>query len=224
MAQVMEHTKAVAGPGDLRSAGIAALAGAVTMVVGAALYLAGGADPWKAVSSGDMATYLADAADGSSVLYAGLAAWIVGVLGLAIGGRLLAAHGDGPLARAAGSTFTIGGAAAIPAFVAMAALIRLAGSGSASHELADTLAFFATTLDDVATIVVVGLSPALVVLSARAAWVPRWLFALGLLAGVAGLISAGSIFAGASSTLGFVIVPLGLGWMAAAGVVAIRRG
>ena len=42
-------------------------------------------------------------------------------------------------------------------------------------------------------------------------------------AGAAGIVAALAIFLGMSASLGFAVVPLGIGWMVAAGVVAVRR-
>lgn len=209
---------------NLRAAGWATVAGAVIMLVGAGLYFSAGADAWAAVSSGDTATFLTDAGASTSTLYAGLTAWVIGVIGMAIGGGLLADAGAGPAAKAGRTSFTIGAAVAIPAFLVLAALTRLAGAGSTSFELADTLAFLGTTIDDVATIIIIGLSPVLVSVASRGIWMPGWLAVWASLAGAAGLVAVVAIFLGLSASLGFALVPLGIGWMIAAGVVAVRRG
>ncbi len=226
MTEVLAHESGTiaTAPPSVRAGGRVTLAGALTMLVGAALYSSSGADVWGAVSSGDMATLLLDAAGSTTTLYAGLTAWVFGVIGMAIGGSQLADSGRGAAARAARTSLTIGAAVAIPAFLLLASVTRLAGSGSTSYELADALAFLGTTLDDVATIIIIGLSPVLVAMACRGTWMPRWLVRWAWLAGVAGLLSIVAIFLGQSATLGFAIVPLGIPWMIASGVTAIRRG
>ncbi len=207
----------------LRTAGLVALMGAVVMLVGAALYFAGGADAWLAVSSGDTEAYFTDAAANTTVLYAGLFFWVLGATTMAVGGGLLAGVGGGPAGMAARSTYAIGAAAAVVAFLVLAALVRLAGSGSTSYELGDVLAFLGTTLDDVATIFIIGVSPVLVGLSGKATWMPGWLSVWAWLCGIAGAVATLAIFMGASSTLGFALVPIGIGWLIAVGVFSMRR-
>ncbi len=226
MTTVLDQDQEVAAHNTqgLRSSGWVMVLGAVTMLVGAALYFSSGADAWKAVSSGDTTAFLVDAASSTSVLYAGLAAWSIGALTMAIGGGMVAGASGGSAGWAARTSFAVGAAVAIPAFLLLGALTRLAGAGSTSYELADTLAFLGTTLDDIATIIIIGLSPVLLALSGRRAWMPRWLVGWAALAGLSGLLSAVAIFLGQSASLGFAIVPIGIGWMIATGVVAVRRG
>ena len=52
---------------------------------------------------------------------------------------------------------------------------------------------------------------------------PAWLAVWAGLAGAAGLVAVVAIFLGLSASLGFALVPLGIGWMIAAGVVAVRQ-
>ena len=211
-------------PVNMRAAGVVALVGAIVMLVGAALYASSGADYWLAVSSGETQGFLNDAAASATTLYAGLSAWIAGAILMAVGGGLVAGVGTGFGARAARTTLAIGASVAVPAFLVMATVVRLAVSGATSLELVDSLAFLGTTLDDVATIIIIGVSPVLIGLSGRSRWMPRWLFVWASACGVAGLLAGAAVFLGSSSTLGMVLVPVGIGWVLATGVVAIRRG
>ncbi len=52
---------------------------------------------------------------------------------------------------------------------------------------------------------------------------PRWLVWLGIACGAAALLSVVSIFFGETATYGFLIVPIGIAWTIAAGIVTIRR-
>ncbi|KAA3639004.1 MAG: hypothetical protein DWP92_05305 [Armatimonadetes bacterium] len=225
MTGVLEGTLGTStdAPTNMRAAGVVALVGAIVMVVGAGLYASSGADAWAAVSSGDTQKFLNDAAASATTFYAGLSAWITGAILMAVGGGLVAGVGSGFGAPAARTTLAIGAAVAVPAFVVLATVVRLAASGSTSLDLADSLAFLGTTLDDVATIIIIGVSPVLIGLSGHGRWMPRWLYFWALACGVAGVIATVAVFLGMSSTLGMILVPVGIGWMFATGVVAIRH-
>ncbi len=205
--------------------GVTAIAGAVLMLIGAALWAASGADLDAALADGAIPRYLTDAAANSELLVANLSFWIAGVLMLSIGGLMLLSLGvpNSNAAIAARAVYTTGAPLAIASFVAWLALIRLAGSGGAEVEaLADTLGFFASRADWIATVLLVSVGPALIVASGRDSWVPGWLAAWGALALFAGLLSTVAMFAGGLTTYGFLVVPVGLGWTIAAGVVALR--
>lgn len=205
--------------------GVTAIAGAVLMLIGAVLFAASGADLDAALADGAIPQYLTDAAANSELLVANLSFWIAGVLALSIAGVMLLSLGASTsnAAIAARAVYTTGAPLAIASFVAWLALIRLAGSGGAEVEaLADTLGFFASRADWIATILLVSVGPALIVASGRDSWVPGWLAIWGALALLAGLLSTVAMFAGGMTTYGFLVVPVGLGWTIAAGVVALR--
>jgi hypothetical protein len=194
------------------------------MGVGGVLYGSAGADLWGFIDGDvDVATYLRDASASATTLLAAHTIWMVGVLILAIGGVLLTGRRQDSASTAARATYTIGAALAIPAFMSMVALTRLAESGADAPELANALAFLGGRLDDVATAVIIGLGPVLLTIANRSTWMPRWLVVAGVVCGVAGALSVVALFIGAADTLGFAIVPLGIGWMIAAGIVTIRR-
>jgi len=205
--------------------GVTAIAGAVLMLIGAVLWAASGADLDAALADGAIGQYLIDAAANSELLVANLSFWIAGALVLSIAGVMLLGLGASSpnVAIAARAVYTTGAPLAIASFVAWLALIRLAGSGGSEVEaLADTLGFFASRADGIATVLLVSFGPALIVAGGRDSWVPGWLAIWGAVALFAGLLSTVAMFAGGLTTYGFLVVPVGVGWTIAAGVVALR--
>ena len=91
--------------------------------------------------------------------------------------------------------------------------------------LAEALGFFASRADWIATVLLVGVAfrPALIAASGRDTWVPGWLAIWGALALLAGLLTTLTTLAGGLTTYGFLVVPVGLGWTIAAGVVVLRE-
>ena len=222
-------TRALAETRDLtitsgRAAGTLSIVGAAAMGVGGIVYSAAGADLWGLVDSDvGVDTYLTDAAASVSTLHAAHAIWIAGVLILALGGILLTRGGQDTPSVIARGTYTVGAALAIPAFLTMVALTRLAESGTDAPGLAESLGFLGARTDDVATAVIIGLGPALISLANRDGWMPVWLVRIGMIAGLAGLVSLVSLFFGAGATIGFAIVPLGIIWTIAAGTITLRQ-
>jgi len=207
-----------------RVAGVLAIVGAIAMGVGGGVFSSSGADLWGLVDGDvDVTSYLNDAAASASTLHAAHAIWIAGVLTLALAGVLLAGRRTDATSAAARATYTLGAALAIPGFMSMVALTRLAESGSDAPALAETLAFLGARLDDVATTVILGLGTVLLTLANHQTWMPRWLAGFGMVCGAVGLISMISIFFGEVATIGFLIVPVGIIWTVAAGIVTIRR-
>jgi hypothetical protein len=147
----------------------------------------------------------------------------VGVLVLALGGVLLTGRTTDAASTAARATYSIGAALAIPAFMTMIALTRLAESGTDAPALVEALAFLGARLDDVATIVIIGLGPILITLASRKTWMPRWLVRFALVVGVAALVSVISLFFGQAGSFGLLLVPIGIVWSISAGIVTLRR-
>lgn len=210
-----------------RWAGSAAIAAALLMIVGAALWIVSGADLDAALEDGSIVAYLSDAAANENVLVVNLSVWIVGVTMLAIAGTGLAALGDRshPATSAARVVYTAGAPLAAVAFITWLALIRLAATAvdpAAVATLADSLGWIASRADWVATIFLVAIGPGLLSLSGRDGWVPRWLGIWGAVALAAGLLAVIALFAGGLTTYGFLVVPIGLGWTIAAGITVLR--
>ncbi|MEX2446015.1 MAG: hypothetical protein WD734_01645 [Dehalococcoidia bacterium] len=203
-------------------AGMVMIAGAVTMLVGAAAYGSAGADFWSGIDGGDVPGLLADAAASASTLYLTFSVWLCGALLLGVGGVLAARHGT-VASPASEAVFAIGAAVAVVAFVTMASVVRLAAAGG-SAEIADAIGFVGIRLDDIATVLLVAFGPVLLTLAGRGDWMPRWLTLWTAVAGVAGFISVVGIFTGGGTTYGIAVVPIGIGWTLAAGIVLVRRG
>ncbi len=207
-----------------RVAGIAAIAGGACMLIGAALWAASGADLDAALADGTMSEYLVDAASSTGLLVANLSFWIVGVTLIAIAGTALTAmdREQGVIHAAARTTYLIAAPVAIAAFTAWLALVRIAGNATTSPALAESLGFFASRADWIATVLLIGFGPLLVAMAGRETWVPKWLARWSRVAAGAGLLTVVAMYTDQLSSYGFLIVPIGIGWTIAAGIVALR--
>lgn len=207
----------------LAAAGAFSLVGAIAMLVGATVQSTTGADLDASLSAGEIGDYLAAIAGAEATMFTNLSLWILGAFLLGVGGHLLSRHGEGTVSRLAGIGYLVGPALAIVAFVVWMALVRLAGT-SPDLALADSLAFIASRVDWIATVLLVGFGPLLVAVGGRNSWVPGWLLALGGLSALAGVATVVAMYTGALHTVGFAIVPIGVIWTIAAGITAIRVG
>lgn len=212
-----------AGSPGRRVGAIAFLAGAVAMAVGGVLYGAAGADLWGVVNSGEsIDSYLTDAAAATGTLHTGQVIWIAGVIALAAGGVAIVGSRTDPLAHVTRAIYLLGAALAVPSFVLMAALVRLADRAPVDAGLTETLAFAAARLDDIATALIVGLAALLLSLHRGPEELPRGLRHFGLVAGAVGALSLVVLAMGSLADLGFVIVPVGLIWSLLAGIHVVR--
>ena len=205
-----------------------ALSGAVSMFIGAALLGASGIDLDSALADGDMLTYLAAAEEVRLLLIANLTAWIMGVLLLGIAGVLLQklCTQRRTIAHIALVCYQTAVPLAIAAFVAMLAVnIQISPNTSANAVLlAEVIGWFGSRADWIATILIIGVGPALLSLAGRDEWVPRWLARWGMATTFTSLLTTVAIFTGSlSSAYAFLIIPVGLGWNIAAGVMLLRR-
>ena len=91
-----------------------------------------------------------------------------------------------------------------------------------SADVATLIGWIGARLDDIATMLIVGLSPLCLSIAGKRDWVPAWLAIWGYLAGITGLLVVISLLTGIVA-LGFIIIPFGIGWMIAAGVVLIKK-
>jgi len=204
----------------------AAIGGAFSMIIGAVLWGISGADLDHALAGGELSNYLATAAVTSHLLVANLSLWILGVLLLGTAGTALANLCDRQRAatQAASICYRTAVPLAIVSFVAwLAIVLKIAPETSpAALLVAETLGWFASRADWIATVLIVGFGPALISVAGRGDWVPTWLAGWGFAAAVAGLLTIVAMFTGGLSSYGFLIVPVGLGWTLAAGVVLLR--
>ncbi len=211
-------------------AGLLAVVGAGLMLLGAAVWVSTGSlDLDAALQTGEMAAYLVAAGEHRAALVANLCIWIVGVLGLGAAGTAMAAvgRGSGLTGDLVRFVYWVGVSVAISAFVAwLAIIVQLSGAtGATPVAIAEVVGWFAYRMDLIATVLLIGVGPALVAWAGREGWVPRWLLGWGLLAALVGVLSFLPYFVPAVPFgLTFAIVPVGIGWTLAAGVVLLRVG
>jgi hypothetical protein len=210
-----------------RFAGYAALGAATSMILGAVLWGVSGADLDRALAAGTVADYLETAAAQRPLLVANLTAWIAGVMlfGAAGAGFFRLCQRRRTLAQLGLLCYWTAVPLAIASFVAMlAVVVQIAPQASPDAVLlAEVVGWFGSRADWIATALIVGFGPALISLAGRDEWVPAWLAYWAMTAAFAGLLTIVAMFTSALSSYGFLIVPVGLGWTIAAGVVALRR-
>ncbi|WP_420629890.1 hypothetical protein [Candidatus Leptofilum sp.] len=209
-----------------RIGGITLIAGATVMFIGAGFYFSTGIDLWGALATNTIADYLVATAAVQTQLITNLTLWIIGILLLGMGGAQLVTLGkERPaLARMARVCLTTGVPLAILSFIAMlSVVVQLGGDGSETAVvLAKTVGWIGTRTDDLATALIVGIAPLFIALAAKKAWMPNWLFYWAIAAFIIGVISLVGIYLPALADIGFLIVPVGLGWMIATGVTLLR--
>lgn len=224
---MQQEKTAAAGLSYSRMGGWAALGGAITMLIGAALYFSSGADLWAALESGDMAGYLTAVGGVKGQLVANVSFWTAGVLILGVAVNALAdlnkqRQAMAQVARVCAGT---GVPLAIVSFVAMLSLVvQIAPDGSdTSVAIANVVGWMGARADDLATALIIGLAPLFLALAGRGEWLPKWLARWGYVAGAVGVFSLVVLFIPGMGQLGFLIVPVGMGWMIAVGVTMLRR-
>jgi len=211
-----------------RAAGALALSGAGIMLLGAVVWITTGTDLDAALMNGEIQAYLEMAEQHRRALVVNLSLWILGVLVLGAGGIAMAglrAERNLP-GDLAGLTYTAAVPLAISAFVAWLAIVVQGSSSPDAVEvrLAELIGWYAYRADGVATALIVGLGPAMLGWSGRDLWAPGWLQSWGIVAAVAGIASFLPYYLPVPLGLSMVIVPVGIGWTIAAGVVLVRRG
>lgn len=207
--------------------GYTAIAGTITMLIGAVLWGTSGTDLWAALDRGDMAGYLAAVGPVKGQLVANLSLWILGVLILGVAGSMLAAVSTRrpPWARAAQVCYQTAVPLVIVSYVAMlAVVVQLGGESSATAvSIAEVIGWIGARADDLATALIIGLGPLFIALAGHGKWVPTWLLRWGYLAGVAGILSVAFLYLPGMGAYGFIILPVGMGWMIATGIVLLRQ-
>ena len=206
-----------------------ALLGSVCAISGAALMNIAGADLDTALAGGDIAGYLAVAGEGRHLLVMNLTLWILMVLlmGVAATAMTTLSERRPVLARIARYSYWVGSPLVIAAYVSWLALVVQVAPDTSPEALllAKTIGWFASRADWVATILIVGIGPTLIALAGREEWVPAWLFRWSLVTAITGLLNFIAMITGGSglTSYGFLIIPAGVGWMIAAGIVLYRR-
>ena len=203
-----------------------ALAGAAAFIIGAILWASVGADLDLSVTNGEMVAYLTTAAANQSVLVANLSFWIVGALILGVAGTTMANFSKKRVwAQAALVCYRTAVPLVIVSYVAMlSVVVQIAPDTSATAvSLAEVVGWIGSRADWLATILMIGVGPLFLSLAGQGDWAPKWLVRLGYGTGVCGLLTAVAMYTNALGTYGFVIIPVGLIWMIAAGVVLRRN-
>ncbi len=201
--------------------------GAVSMLIGAALWGSTGTDLWAALASNTIDSYLSALAPVKTQLAANTSFWILGVILFAVGifimGDLCTKNkGLGTLAKICGN---IGASLGIVSFLIMLSIaIQIAPDNSPSAVLiAKTIGWIGANMDSLATILLIGASPLILSLGGSNDWVPNWLAIWGYIAGLVGCCAIIGLFVPSLSFFAFVILPFGIGWHIAAGVVVTRK-
>lgn len=206
-----------------------AIGGSVCAITGAALGIASGADLDQTLAGGDMANYLAIAGENTLLLVANLTIWIVMVflLGIAATAMTILSERRPIVSQVARYCYWAGAPLVIAAYVAwLAIVVQVApDTSAASVKVAEVVGWFASRADWIATILIIGIGPTFISLAGRGDWVPTWLARWSYVTAFAGLLNAVAMLTGGSglTTYGFLIIPAGVGWMIAAGIVLFRR-
>jgi hypothetical protein len=213
------------GKANRQLAAYTAIVGAAAFIIGAILWSLSGTDIDLAVTNGEMATYLTNAAANKAVLVANLSFWIVGALILGVAGTTMANFSKRRAwAQAALVSYRTAIPLVITAYVAiLSVVVQIAPDTSAAAvSLAEVVGWLGSRADWVATILMIGVGPLFLSLAGQGDWAPNWLVRWGYLTAVCGLLTAVAMYTNALGTYGFIIIPIGLIWMIAAGV-ALRR-
>lgn len=201
-------------------AGYISIAGAVSMLAGAVLLGASGTSLWEALANNQMESYLSQLEPVKHLLVANTIFWILGVLLFGTAGTLMSGFcsSNPRLAQLALVFMRSGVPIAIASFIIMFSL----AIHPPAVECAMNIGWIGTHLDGLATILIIGAAPLFLSIAGRTDWVPGWLLVWGYLAGIAGILGVINTLTNAVE-LGFVIIPFGIGWMIAAGVVLIKK-
>jgi hypothetical protein len=89
--------------------------------------------------------------------------------------------------------------------------------------IANVVGWIGVRADDIATALMIGAGPFFFALAARDEWMPSWLAWWGYLTGAIGLFSLVVLYIAPLRSLGFIIIPIGVAWTIAAGIVLLRR-
>lgn len=201
-------------------AGAVSIAGALSMLIGAAFWSASGTDLWQALADNQMENYLSQLPAAKQLLVINTSFWVLGVLLMATAGTLMAEFciSSPGLAQMAKVFSRTGASVAIVSFIIMLSLAIVIPPVDA----ATVIGWIGARLDDIATMLIIGYAPLCLSIAGKSDWVPGWLSVWGYLAGIAGLVGIIGLFTGIVA-LEFIIIPFGIGWMIAAGIVLIRK-
>lgn len=209
--------------------GYCAIAGAVSMVIGAVCWGASGTDLWATLGSGEIESYLGALGGVKTLLVMNTTFWILGVLLMGIGGSVMAELSVENPSMAKVSLVCLRAAVpvAIVSFVTMLSLAVQTASEKTeiAVAIAGTVGWIGVTLDDIATVLIISAAPFFISIAGHKTWAPGWLRTWGILAGLSGVLSvAGSYIKIGTIFSFFPLIPVGIGWMIAAGIVLVKGG
>jgi hypothetical protein len=105
----------------------------------------------------------------------------------------------------------------------LAIVVQLAPEvSSTTVAIARVAGWIGARLDDIATALMIGIGPLFISLAGRGTWVPAWLLGWSWLAALLGALSIVVLYVPGLRGVAFLVVPVGVGWMVAAGAVVGR--
>ena len=200
--------------------GRTSIVGALCMILGAVCWGASGTDLWQALADEQIGQYLLQLPKAKSLLVLNTSFWIIGVLLLATALSLMADftnsnYGLAPLVKVLSQS---GASIAIVSFIMMLSLAIV----NPTVDSATLVGWIGARVDDIATMCIVGFCPLVLAIDGKNDWLPGWLSVWGYLSGISGLLGVISLFTGIVA-LGFIIIPVGIGWMIASGIVLVKK-
>lgn len=210
-----------------RQTGLYFLFGALIMLTGAIFYQLSGVDLDAALLNNEIEGYLSSMPDARTMIILNLTLWIIGAFLMGTAGYILSDLTTiSPVAsRVAKFCFITAVPLAIASFVCIFAVVmKIAPENSEQHVLlAEALGWLGSRADWIATTLIVGFGPYMLCRAGKGNWAPNWLYIWSMLCAVAAILTIIAIFAGGLTTYGFIIVPIGLGWMIATGITLLRK-
>jgi hypothetical protein len=206
-----------------------ALGGSLCALIGVGFWVASGTDIDASLTDNDMSGYLVAAGENVSLLTTNLTFWIIMVflMGIAATAMISLCERQKLTAQIAAYCYSLGIPLVISSYVAWLAIVVQLSSNTLPEAItvAEVVGWYASRADWIATILVLGIGPTLISIAGHRDWVPNWLYRWGFLTAMGGILNAVALLTGGSglATYGFLIIPIGVGWMIAAGFVLLRR-
>ena len=207
-------------------AGYISIVGSVVMVIGAILWGTSGTDLWIALDNSTISNYLESSHLVSTQLVANLSFWILGVLILGLAGTLMANITTNHLSYS--QIILICYRTAVPMaitsyIIMLSIIVQVAPDASETTiTLTNVLGWIGVRLDDLSTALMIGIGPFVISLAGKNTWVPKWLLKWSYLTAILGLFSIIVLYFSNLRQFGFIIIPIGVAWMLAAGFVLVK--
>lgn len=203
------------------------LSGSLCMLGGAAIGSASGADIDLSLAANDMAGYLTLANESKTLLIVNLSVWIIGVMLLGVAASMMTflSSENQILSLIARYNYWVGIPIVVISYMAwLAVVVRLTlYEPSSVSAIAEAVGWFAVRADWVATVFVLGTGPLLLSLAGKNSWVPKWLMVWSYFCLITGVLNIIAMYMGDLSTYGFLIIPVGMGWMIASSIVLFKQ-